>query len=105
MPHELTDAQKIKRVNCAQILLDRQNEAPFLANRFWPMKNGSATETRIRMVNGSIQEKSQLEHQKKTSAKRKRCSVSSGPPVELSTGSFLNDKQSILKSIVANRMS
>lgn len=33
VPHELTDAQKIKRVNCAQILLDRQNEAPFLANR------------------------------------------------------------------------
>jgi histone-lysine N-methyltransferase SETMAR len=33
VPHELTDAQKIKRVNCAQVLLDRQNETPFLANR------------------------------------------------------------------------
>lgn len=33
VPHELTDAQKTKRVNAAQVLLDRQNETPFLANR------------------------------------------------------------------------
>lgn len=33
VPHELTEAQKAKRVNAAQVLLDRQTETPFLANR------------------------------------------------------------------------
>ena len=33
VPHELTEAQKRKRVNFSQTLLNRQNETPFLANR------------------------------------------------------------------------
>jgi hypothetical protein len=31
--HELTAAQKTKRVDCTQTLLNRQNETPFLTNR------------------------------------------------------------------------
>jgi histone-lysine N-methyltransferase SETMAR len=33
VPHELTEAQKTKRVNAAQILLNRQRRTPFLANQ------------------------------------------------------------------------